>query len=478
MVLYGGVEIVGHPNPLNVQRLDLLPVPMIRRMMRTGVAIDKEWLQDLSLSLESTKIDLRKQITSYIPAERLDEFVSESGDDLSFNVESADQIADLLFNMLGVGLGRKLKRTKGGKRISTDKKALETMKRDHPIIPLILQYRETSKLKGTFCDKLPLRAVLHNGGKCKLCNLTHFGDHWRTHCTINTTRTVAGRLSMKDDNLQQIPARTKAGKEVRKGFVAAPGCKLVTRDFSQLHLRLLAHLANEEVMIAVFERDGDIHIETAMRAFGIDDPKKVDKSTQRDPSKTAIFLTIYGGGAATLLDTLILNFALAGTTPPDWLTFDWCQDFIEKTYSIYPGVPKYFDLQHYRAMRYDVTWDPFGRARRIPEVHSCHDRVIAAGLRQAGNHPIIGFEAGLAKIAMARVEDLVMQPLRAEGVHAEAIIPVHDEIVFEVLDGWEDEVGELVGYQMTNALRDEDSGEYRCRVEIKTDGKASERWTK
>lgn len=504
MSLYGGIQLPGHPSPENVRRLDLLPIPMIRRMMRVGVAIDKPWLQDHSLTLANQMDDLRKKISSYVPDDKLDEFVKNAGEDLdfSFNPESSDQTAKLLFEMLGVGYGKKLKRTKGGGRISTGKKELETLKQEHPVIPLILRYREKSKLKGTFCDKLPLRAVRHNGGLCERCGLRHLGDHWRTHCTINTTRTVPGRLSMKDDNLQQIPARTDDGKEVRKGFIASPGCKIVTRDFSQFHLRLLAHLADEKVMQRIFEDPkGDIHVETAMRAFGIDDPKKVDKASQRDPSKTAIFLTIYGGGAATLFETLMLNFALAACSclgfpvdrgdgrckvcqknvdrnPPVWLTMDWCEEFIQKTYGIYPGVPLYFDKQHYRAMRYDITWDPFGRVRRIPEVHSTHDRVIAAGLRQAGNHPIIAFEAGIAKIGMARTEDRVMRPVRSMDVLCEAIIPVHDEIVFDVQEDWADEVGDLVGYEMENTLLDEVTGEYCCKVRILSDGHSMERWEK
>jgi len=475
-------------------------------MMKVGVACDLNHFHSLGEKLESKKTDLRSSICSYIPQSDLDQFADADSDfnedehDLALNVDSAEQIADLLYKKLGVGLGMQLKRTKGGTRLSTGKKQLETLKRQHPIIPLILRYREYSKLINTFSSTLPKQAVLHKEGKHCFCGVRHFGDHHRIHGTINTTRTIPGRLSMRSPNLQQIPSRTKMGREVRKGFCAAPHCKLVARDFSQLHLRLLAWLGDEKVMQQIFAENGDIHVRTAMRAFKIDNPKLVDKASQRDPSKTAIFLTVYGGGALTLLDTLIVNFALAACEcvgdsiykdgkcivcggsmqkqTPDWLTLEWCDQLIKETYALYPGVPNYFAVQHYRASQYGITWCPFGRVRWVPEVHSCHARVVQAGLRQGGNHPIIGCEAGMVKVAQARVEDLVFSKWRRRGVHAEAVIPVHDELVAEVGEEWTEEVGEEMGQEMSRALEDVETGKSYSSVEIKVDGECTNRWVK
>lgn len=477
-MLYGNVTTPGHPDPENVRILDTLPVDQIRRMMRVGLAVDREWLADLSITFGHTKDELRKDVVSYIPADRLEQFVSESGDELDatrFNADSPVQIAELLFTMLGVD-GSRLKRTAGG-RVSTGKKQLETIKTQHPVIAKILQYRQISKLIGSFCNKLPQLARFHNGGVCKACGLVHHGDHWRIHGQIMTTRTAPGRLAMKAPNLQQIPSRTVEGREVRKAFIAAPGTKLVSRDLSQSHLRILAHLAHEETMRSIFLAKGDIHKATARRAFGIPADQEPDKLTQRDPSKTAIFLTIYGGGGSTLYDTLVTNFALAGAPQPEWLTLPWCERFIETQFEIYPGMRAYFELQHYRAQRYGFVWCPFGRVRLVPEVWSCHERIKQAGLRQAGNHPIIAMESGIYKVAQARVERRLIE-FRDQGIHAEAVLPVHDELIAEVDEDWVDEVGDTMGWEMEESLRDIDSGEMLTTVPTVSEGHAMFRWTK
>ena len=477
-MLFGNVNTPGHPDPLNVRILDTLPVDQIRRMMRVGLAVDREWLADLSITLGHTKDELRKDVVSYIPADRLEQFVSESGDDpdgTNFNVDSPVQVAELLFSMLGVD-GSRLKRTSTGK-VSTGKKQLETIKTQHPAIAKILQYRETSKLIGSFCNKLPNLARFHNGGMCKACGLKHLGDHWRIHGQIMTTRTAPGRLAMKAPNLQQIPSRTKAGREVRKAFIPAPGCKLVSRDLAGSHLRILAHLAHEETMQRIFRDKGDIHSNTAKLVFGLGPDEKPDKLTQRDPSKTATFLIIYGGGGSTLYDTLVTNFALAGIAQPDWLTLAWCEAFIDKLLDSYPGMRAYFDLQDYRAQRYGFVWCPFGRVRIIPEVWSCHERIKQAGLRQAGNHPIIAMESGIYKVAQARVERRMIE-FRSQGIHAEAVLPVHDELIAEVDEDWVEEVGDTMGFEMEESLRDVDTGEMMTTVPVVSDGCSFHRWSK
>lgn len=476
-MLFGGITLPGHPSPENIRRLDLLPLEQVRRMQRVGIAIDKDWLRDLSSRLELRKDELRKDISSFIPPDSLELFVSESGDNLTLNVDSAEQIAQLLFKVLGVGRGRRLKSTRSGKRISTGKKQLETLKRDHPAIPKILEYREASKLKSTYTDALPDQARLHNRGECIVCGLQHLADHWRIHGQITTTRTSTGRLAMKKPNLQNIPVRTALGREVRKAFVAQPGKKLVAADYSQIELRLLADRARERNMIRVFSNDGDIHLETAMRAFDISDPKRVDKLTQRDPSKNVNFAIAYGLSPPGLYDLMAVTYAVSGLALPGWLTLEWCAAFIEKWFDLYPEAKEYFELQHYRARRYEIVWDMFGRVRRIPEVRSVHERVRAAGLREAGNMPIQGGAAGVFKLGAARVEQR-LEMLRAQGIGTEALVPVHDELVCEVDEDWAEEVAEIVKAAMENALTDEQTGEVLCRVPVKVDVKAMEKWEK
>jgi len=463
-MLFGGIELPGHPDLANIRALDLLPIPQICRMMQVGVAIDVERLGEISEILATKMSELELEITSYIPPAYLNAFLEESGEDIAINVDSAEQIAELLFKVLKLGEGKDLKRTPSGLRISTGKKQLEKLKRDHPVIPKILEYREASKLKSTYADALPLLAKDENGAKV-------------IHTQLLTTRTSTGRLASKKPNLQNIPTRTKLGQMIRRAFISRPGCRLISIDYSQIELRLLADRANERKMIEVFRTGGDIHVFTAMQVFDISDPALVDHLTQRNPCKAVNFGVVYGLTAAGLYDLIVVTYATAGLPVPDWVTIEWCEKFIEKWFGIYSDALEYFQLQHWRARRYEMVWDMFGRTRLVPEVRSQIERVQYAGLRQAGNLPIQAAAAGVMKIGMARVER-VLEGIRASGIYAEALLPVHDELLIEVDAEWAEEVEELCRWEMEQALVDEESGELRCRVPIKTEGSIMTRWSK
>ncbi len=456
MPLFGGITLPGRPDPENIRALDVLPLPQIHRMMATGIAIDREYLWDLSSRLESRKTTLKQEIASCASFANLEQFVSDSDDQLTLNPDSSPQISRLLFDILKVGSGDKLKMTKGGTRVSAGKKQLEALKRRHPVIPLILEYREASKLRSM------IATIVEAGVRC--------GDVWSIHGDIVTTRTDTGRLAMRRPNLQNVPARSELGRELRLGFIARPGKLLISVDFSQIELRLLAHAANDANMLHIFMGGGDIHTDTAMRAFGLP-LDQIDPLLHRAPCKNVNFGVGYGLGPPGLYDLMALTFATAKKELPEWVTLDWCEKFIEQWFDLYPQCRAYFDLQHYRAQRYGIVWTEFGRVRRVPEVFSCHQRIIQAGLRQAGNMPIQGMAADVFKLAMARVETQLVQWRRA-GVYVEALLPVHDELLIECDAEWAEDIKDVVIYQFQQAI------DGHCRCPILADGKIMERWKK
>lgn len=301
MPLYGKVELPGRPDLENVARLDRLAIPLIRRCHRLGLGIDREYMWDLSLKFGREIEGLEKDIASYIPADRLNEFSDRAGEieeeegAISFNAASAEQIGKLLFDMLDFKAladraGLKLATTKTGDRLTTGKKQMEVLRKlEHPIIPLVLRHRELKKLKTTYTDKLPKQARLHKrGGDCPLCGLRHNTDHWRVHGTMGTTRADTGRINHRDPNLGNVPTRTDDGQEVQAGFCAEQGHKLIIRDLSQIELRDLAHLANCLSMIQIYLDGGDIHDNTSRAVFNLAPDVKPDKIKHRMAAKRCI----------------------------------------------------------------------------------------------------------------------------------------------------------------------------------------------
>ena len=494
MALYGGVELTGKPDLQNVMKLDSLPMEAIGEMSRIGFAIDREWFWELSSRLEREMRELRAEICSYIPSEKLEEFISRSGMDEEdddgesnldwspMNVDSNEQLATLFFDVLGIGKGRQLKMTKGGDRISTGKKQLEQLKRDHPIVAPVLAYRERAKLKSTYSDALPLWAKFHPRGKgCQVCELDHWVDSWRIHGEFPTTRTTTGRIAHRKPNTGNIPARTELGGQIRKGFVATEGTELVFCDWGQFEMRLGAHYSLDSNLLRIFHEGLDPHTDTAMRAFKKfkeECETKQGKMLYRAPCKNVNFGVFYGLSGPGLLDLMGVTYATAGLPLPDWCTVEWCENFIAEWFGLYPGVQRYIDNQHYRSRRYGIVWTLCGRVRRVPEIYSVHGRIQSAGLRQAGNAPIQGTQADLNKIGIAEVQDTVVKRFRAENIHCWPVVTVHDELGLEVQQGY----GELVKYEMervfSEVMRDRDTGEWMCAVPITSDGKVMNRWEK
>lgn len=478
MSLYGGISIPGKPDLDNIRRLDLLPMSMIHDMHRYGIAIDKDWFSSLSSRLATEMTGLKGEICSYIPVEKLEEFIAKSNLDaddehLPMNVDSGPQIAKLLFDVLGVGEGRQLKRTKGGDRVSTGKKQLETLKRTHPLVQRILDYRERAKLKNTYTDTLPNVAKLHKTGSC-WCGLKHWVDTWRVHTQFLSTRTDTGRFASKNPNLQNVSARSALGREVRKGFLASKNTKLVGADFSQIEMRIGAHYSQDTNLLRIFMEGLDPHTDTAKRAFNTDKP---DKLSQRDPCKNVNFGVFFGLNAPGLYDLMAVTYATAGMEMPDWLDQQWCSQFIEDWFQLYPGVREYLEQQYYRARRYGIVWTLFGRVRRVPEVYSVHKHIRSAGLRQAGNLPIQGSAADIMKLAMASI-DKNLKELRSQGVWAYPLLTIHDELQVEVEDDYAEFVRDMMCSEMMSVMTDTVTDKWHFRVPIMAEGKVSDRWEK
>ncbi len=485
MSLYGGIEIPGHPDLVNVARLDRLPIPQIRRMQRYGMCVDREYFYALTDKFSTQAKQYEIDIASYIPLDRLEDFAEKSiaaeeanEGYAAINASSAEQIGKLLFDILNIGSDKPLKTTKGGQRLSTGKRQLEMIRMEHPVVPLVLRHRELKKLVTTYTTKLPRLAKFHpRGNCCPLCELPHKIDMWRVHGTFGTTRAATGRINHRNPNLGNIPTRTEDGQAVQAGFIAPPGYKIVARDLSQIELRDLAHLANAKSMIDVYAINGDIHDNTARKVFNLPPDVKPDKIKHRMASKRTNFGIQNGTTEKGLFMQLVMDYGSSGIAVPDWLTEDWCKWFITKWLEEYSEVQTYFDLQYYRARRYGMSWDLFGRIRRIPEVRSVHKWIKLEGLRQAQNLPVTSTAAGQFKLCMAQIEEGLLDLLE-RGHWCWPLVPIHDALLVECAEGSEEAVSLTMENAMDSCMTDKETGEHRFRVPIKSDGEVMNQWIK
>lgn len=496
MSLFGGITLPHEPDPENVRKLDLLPVPMVRSMMRFGMRIDPEHFRALSSKLQSNCAALRKEITSQIPPAALDRFVTlsdtaydEDGDEIQktdeeqqdslLNVDSGQKIARLLYDVLGLNQTSsvKIKKTKGG-ALSTGKKTMEQLKREHPVVQLILDYRESSKLDGTYARTMPRHAKYHPAGRdCPVCGWNHRTSELRVHAQILTTRTSTGRTAHKNPNLANIPTRSKLGREIRSGFVASEGCLIADEDLSGIELRLLADLSGDERMVFVFCTGGDIHNMTACQAFGLK-PEELDPLTHRIPSKTANFSIVFGTTEIGLYEQLCVSFSGMNMLRPEWLTEGWCRWFIDKWFETYAGAKRYLDQLESLARRYAITWTPCGRVRRIPEVRSVHTWIQAAGVRQGANVPIQGYSADLMKLIMGETWDRLVQLDKGYGIKTRPLNTIYDALMIEAEEDDAETVRAVIGEVMQNVLTDKQTGKEYCKVPVRSEGHCSERWEK
>lgn len=375
-------EFMARENAANVfDGIEMPLVPVLAKMERAGMLVDPDRLHSLSEGLATQISEVERSIRDLAGEE-------------TFNIGSPMQLSHVLFDVMGLPT-KGLKKTKRG-YYSTNAKVLSDLARDHEIVRLILDWREKSKIKTTYLDTLgPLRR----------------GDG-RVHTTYNQTITATGRLSSSDPNLQNIPTRSELGRTVKTAFSAGEGSVFLAVDYSQIELRLLAHLSGDEHLVRAFNEGEDFHAETAARVFGV--PISEVTPDLRSRAKAVNFGIVYGQQAYGLSQSLHISMAEA-------------RDMIDRYYEAYPGVRTFLDNVVARAKQTGYAETMYGRRRHIPELKAKNPQLRGFGERTAMNHPMQGTAADIIKIAMARVS----RRLEEEGFAAHMILQVHDELDFE-----------------------------------------------
>jgi DNA polymerase-1 len=395
--------------------VEMALVPVLAAMEGNGILLDTQLLREMSLEMGKDLLRLEKEIYGSVGHQ--------------FNINSPQQLGKVLFEDLRLPQSR---RTKTG--YSTDASVMEALRGVHPVVELILQYRQLSKLKSTYVDALPALINRKTG---------------RVHTTLNQTGTATGRLSSSDPNLQNIPIRTEVGNKIRKAIIAAPGAYLLSADYSQIDLRVLAHLSQDPGLIAAFAQDEDIHATTASKIFGI----SVDAVTaeMRRNAKTVNFGVVYG----------MSDYGLEQATK---LSREEAAEFIALYFEKYPRVKEYLEATKEQARKLGYVQTVMGRRRFLPEISSSNRMVREAAERMAINAPVQGSSADIIKIAMINLH----REMEKRNLKSKMLLQIHDELLFEVP---EQEVEE-----MKSLVRDLMPGAVELRVPVKVDMKRGRNW--
>jgi DNA polymerase-1 len=391
-------------------------VEVLARMEYEGILLDTEYLKKFSVEIDDAISDLEQQIYGIAEQE--------------FNIGSPTQLADILFEYLKLPTGG-IKKGKTG--YSTAASELDKLRGQHPIIDLITQYREVAKLKNTYVDTLP-----------KLVD-----ENSRVHTTFNLTIAQTGRLSSTDPNLQNIPTRTDLGRHIRTAFVAGPGNKLVSADYSQFELRLAAVMADDKELIEMFNRGADIHTATAALVYG----RQVEDVTKgmRRAAKVINFGILYG-------------MSPHGLSIATGMTREQAVTFIEKYKQVRQPLFDYMDKTREIARKQGYVETLLGRRRPTPDINSSNFIVRAAAERAAINMPIQGTEADLMKKAMIDVDNI----LHAQHPEAKQLLQVHDSILIECPAEIAEETSKLLQETMENV--------YKLPVRLDVDVTIADNW--
>ena len=380
--------------------LELPLIPVLADMEMTGVKIDTDFLRGLSVEYEKHLQGMTEQIYELAGGE--------------FNINSPKQLGEVLFDKLKLP---KYRKTKTG--YSTDENVLNTLASHHELPALILEYRKFAKLKSTYTDALIDLINPHTG---------------RLHTSFNQAVTATGRLSSSNPNLQNIPVRTERGREIRRAFIAEGDDKvLLAADYSQIELRILAHLSKDERLVEAFANNEDIHSYAASLVFGVSVSEVT--SEMRSRAKTMNYGIVYGIGAMRLSNELKIDIHEA-------------QAFIDNYFQTYAGVKTYFDHTIQEATKKGYVTTLMGRRRYVPEIHANNRNTREFGKRIAINTPVQGSSADLIKVAMLKVADY----LESTNKQTKMVLQVHDELIFEVPNNELEEVTEKLRRIMETAL--------------------------
>jgi DNA polymerase I len=383
------------------ETMEMPLVEVLADMERAGVKINREILAEMSRDMEKQIADLTREIHALAGGE--------------FNINSPIQLRDVLFARLGM---RSAKKTAKTRAMSTAEEVLEELAAEHELPRKILEYRSVQKLKSTYVDALPLLVDPETG---------------RIHASFNQTVAATGRLSTADPNLQNIPIRTPEGRRIREAFVAERGHLLLSADYSQIELRVLAHLSKDQTLIDTFRRGEDVHDRTAREVFGPLSALPPDE--QRRVSKMINYALLYGKSAFTLAKDIGVSKTQAA-------------EFIEAYFGRYPSVRKFIEDTIARAREVGTVRTLLGRLRRLPDLRSPNFQIRAEAERQAMNTPVQGSAADLIKKAMIDLD----REIRRRGLRARLILQIHDELLLEVPEEEAEQARELVRRVMEDAL--------------------------
>jgi DNA polymerase-1 len=396
-------------------------VPVIVDMQRAGVKLDVEFLAQMGKELGQRLGELQVEIEGHVGH--------------ALNINSTQQLSVALFDEMKLAQPW-MRRGKSG-HYSTAADVLEKLREEHPVIELLLEHRQLSKLKGTYVDALPALVNPRTG---------------RVHTSFNQTGSVTGRFSSSNPNLQNIPIRTEIGREIRRAFVADDGWWLLAADYSQVELRVLAHISGDPAMLAAFARGEDIHASTAAAIYGVPLPEVTPD--QRRVAKMTNFAISYG----------VTGYGLSERTE---LTPQEADAFIKIYFETYPKIKEYIDRTHEQARERGYVETLSGRRRYFPELSSktpVHRNVRDAALRMAINAPIQGTAADILKVAMNRL----WRELKARGLRSRMILQVHDELVLEVPEEELEMVAPLVARTM--------EGAHKLDAALRVDAKVGRNW--
>jgi len=438
----------GHPCVKNVELIDLNALPMIETMCENGLRVDLTHFERMGVELvrdmEAITEKVRQQTGYYA------------------NLNSGDQVADLLFKKLGIKQAR-AKMTRGGSnkesRESVEDAVLTAIQHEHECVVHIQDFKELSKLLSTYIKPMPKLA-------------SHVGhDNWRMYPNLSYTRVPSGRLACKEPNLLAMPNRTERGRQVCEGFICDPGYVYLSADLSQIEPRIATHRSQDPNLLHIYRNHEDIYSAFATMAFRLKDERyfdrnkgewvypTVDRKAHRFPAKTCILASIYSVTAKGLLEQMPVVCAncLKEATKHDCSRFKalWteekCQEIITAFYQEYKFLLKMQKADHQFAMKYGYIGDMWGRIWHSAAVYSVHDYVVAEALRVVTNHPIQASAAGVIKLVMAATFD----DLTDAGMLdlCRPVLQIHDELLFECREDMAEELGSMVTWRMQTAVK-------------------------